>query len=115
MRPRHVHALPVLAALAMLLSACGQSNQYVAPPPPRVTVATPAQKPVTRYLELTGNTAAVNATDLVARVAGFVQEIKYQDGDQVSQGKLLFTIEPEPYRVKLEQAKAAESGADANL
>jgi RND family efflux transporter MFP subunit len=115
MRPRHVHALPVLAALAMLLSACGQSNQYVAPPPPRVTVATPAQKPVTRYLELTGNTAAVNATDLVARVAGFVQEIKYQDGDQVPQGKLLFTIEPEPYRVKLEQAKAAESGADANL
>jgi len=87
----------------------------VAPPPPKVTVAAPAQKPVTRYLEATGSTAAVNSTDLVARVAGFIAEIKYQDGAQVPKGMLLFTIEPEPYRVKLDQAKAAEAGADANL
>lgn len=106
-------AAPVLAAL--LVAACGQRNDYVAPPPPRVTVATPARQPVTRYYETTGNTAAVNQTDLVARVAGFVQEIKYRDGDKVAQGTLLFTIEPEPYRVKVEQAKAAEVGAEANL
>jgi RND family efflux transporter MFP subunit len=97
------------------LAACGQGNQYVAPPPPKVTVALPVQQQVTRYREATGNTAAVNSTDLVARVAGFVQEINYQDGDQVKQGKLLFTIEPEPYKVKLDQAKAAQSGAEANL
>jgi len=108
--------LPATAVLATLsLSACGQGNQYVAPPPPKVTVAAPAQKPVTRYLEATGSTAAVNSTDLVARVAGFIAEIKYQDGAQVPKGMLLFTIEPEPYRVKLDQAKAAEAGADANL
>ena len=95
-----------------LLAACGQGNQYVAPPPPKVTVATPVQKPVTRYLEATGNTA-VNSADLVARVAGFVQEINYQDGERVKKGTLLFTIEPEPYQVKLEQAKAAEAGAEA--
>jgi RND family efflux transporter MFP subunit len=115
MRPRSGHASAIAVLTAMLLSNCGQGNQYVAPPPPRVTVATPLQMPVTRYLELTGNIAAVNSTDLVARVAGFVQEIKYQDGTQVTQGTLLFTIEPEPYRVKLEQAKAAQSGAEANL
>jgi RND family efflux transporter MFP subunit len=80
-----------------------------------VTVATPGRQPVTRYYETTGNTAAVNQTDLVARVAGFVQEIKYRDGDKVAKGTLLFTIEPEPYRVKAEQAKAAEVGAEANL
>jgi RND family efflux transporter MFP subunit len=106
-------AAPLLAAL--LASACGQRNDYVAPPPPRVTVATPAKQPVTRYYETTGNTAAVNQTDLVARVAGFVQEIKYRDGDKVANGTLLFTIEPEPYRVKLDQAKAAETGAEASL
>lgn len=110
---RLVAAASMLAAL--LLAACGQRNDYVAPPPPKVTVATPAKQPVTRYLETTGNTAAVNSTDLVARVAGFIQEIKYRDGDYVAKGTLLFTIEPEPYRIKLEQAKAAETGADANL
>src|SRR5471030_1717846 len=77
---------------AALLSACGQGNQYVAPPPPKVTVATPVQKPVTRYLEATGNLSSVNSADLVARVAGFVQNVNYQDGARVAKGTLLFTI-----------------------
>jgi RND family efflux transporter MFP subunit len=100
---------------AFFLSACGQGNNYVAPPPAKVTVATPTKKPVTDYLEATGNTAAVNATDLVARVPGFVAEIKYQDGALVTKGTLLFTIEPEPYRLKVEQSQAAEAGAEANV
>jgi RND family efflux transporter MFP subunit len=80
-----------------------------------VTVAAPVQMPVTRYLQLTGSTAAVNSADLVARVPGFVQDISYSDGAPVKQGALLFTIEPEPYEVKLQQAKAAETGAQATL
>jgi RND family efflux transporter MFP subunit len=99
----------------VLLAACSQDNRYVAPPPPRVTVSVALQRPVTRYLEATGNTAAVNAADLVARVFGFIQEINYQDGAPVKKGALLFTIEPEPYRIKLDQAKAAEEGARSAL
>jgi RND family efflux transporter MFP subunit len=116
MRVRPDKMLPAAVVLvAILVSACGQGNDYVAPPPPKVTVANPVKQPVTRYFETTGNTVAVNSTDLVARVAGFIQEIKYRDGDRVTKGTLLFTIEPEPYRVKLDQAKAAEVGAEANL
>lgn len=108
--------LPALAAVALaLLAACGEQNRYVPPPPPKVTVAPPRQQPVTRYLEATGNTASVNAADLVARVSGFVQSINYEDGALVKTGALLFTIEPEPYEVKLEQAQAAETGAEAAL
>ena len=113
---RAVKPLTITATItAALLSACGQGNQYVAPPPPKVTVATPMQKPVTRYLEATGNLSSVNSADLVARVAGFVQSVNYQDGVRVAKGTLLFIIEPEPYRQKLEQAKAAATGAEANL
>ena len=116
MRVRPIRILSAATMLAALMVAgCGQRNDYVAPPPPKVTVTTPTKQPVTRYFETTGNTAAVNSTDLVARVAGFIEEIKYRDGDRVTKGTVLFTIEPEPYRVKLEQAKAAEMGADANL
>jgi RND family efflux transporter MFP subunit len=99
---------------AVVLAACGQDNRYVPPPPPKVTVAAPVQRPVTRYLELTGSTGAVNSADLVARVPGFVQDVSYSDGALVKKGTLLFTIEPEPYDVKLQQAKAAESGAQAS-
>ncbi len=108
-------SLKITIASTLLLAACSQDNRYVAPPPPRVTVAAPLLKPVTRYLEATGNTAAVNSADLVARVAGFIQEINYQDGAFVKKGALLFTIEPEPYRIKLDQAKAAEEGARSAL
>ena len=107
--------LQIVVASTLLLAACGQENRYVAPPPPRVTVAIPVRQSVTRYLEATGNTAAVNSADLVARVSGFIQEINYQDGALVKKGTLLFTIEPEPYKVKLEQAQAAEVGARSAL
>ena len=113
-RPERILSVAAPVA-ALLVSACGDRNAYVAPPPPKVTVANPVKQPVTRYFEITGNTAAVNAADLVARVAGFIQEIKYRDGDRVKKGTLLFTIEPEPYRVKVDQAKAAETGAEATL
>jgi len=104
-----------VALAALLLAACGEQNRYVAPPPPKVTVANPVRQPVTHYLEVTGNTAAFNSVDLVARVQGFLERIHYRDGEAVKKGTLLFTIEPEPYKVKLDQAKAAQDGAAATL
>jgi RND family efflux transporter MFP subunit len=102
-------------ALTLMLCACGQENRYVAPPPPKVTVAMPVQQKVTRYLEATGYASAINTTNLVARVQGFLQKINYKDGDQVKEGATLFVIEPEPYKLKLEQARAAQVGAQATL
>jgi RND family efflux transporter MFP subunit len=102
-------------ALAVLLAGCGQNNTYVAPPPPVVTVAKPVEQKVTRYFETTGNAAAINSANLVARVSGFLTEITYQDGTPVKKGAHLFTIEPEPYQLKLQQAQAAETGAGATL
>jgi multidrug efflux pump subunit AcrA (membrane-fusion protein) len=48
-------------------------------------------------------------------VQGFLQKINYKDGDQVKEGATLFVIEPQPYKLKLEQARAAEAGAQATL
>jgi RND family efflux transporter MFP subunit len=108
---------PAAAALLALatLSACDNRNAYVPPPPPKVTVAEPVQKNVTLYLEATGNAAAINTTNLVARVPGFVETINYNDGDAVKKGTVLFTIEPETYKLKLDQAKAAEVSAQATV
>src|SRR5262245_16257968 len=107
--------LVTCTATALVLCACGQENRYVAPPPPKVTVAMPVQQKVTRYLEATGYASAINTTNLVARVQGFLQKINYKDGDSVKEGATLFVIEPEPYKLKLEQARAAETGAQATL
>ena len=115
MRNPSISCSCIIIMAAASVAGCGQSNTYVPPPPPKVTVANPLQQEITRFLEATGNAAAVNSTNLVARVQGYLQEIKYEDGAAVKQGTLLFVIEPEPYRLKLEQAKAAEAGAQATL
>jgi len=110
---RRPGAAMVLVAAGAMLSACGQSNTYVAPPAPKVVVAKPVEQKVTRYFEGTGNAAAINSANLVARVSGFLKEIAYQDGQPVKKGDHLFTIEPEPYELKLQQSQAAEMGAQA--
>ena len=102
-------------AVLLLLTACGETNTYVASPPPKIAVTLPVRRPVTRYLEATGYASAVNTVDLVARVQGFLQEINYQDGGPVKKGATLFVIEPDPYRLKVEQAQAAEAGARASV
>lgn len=110
-----IAGLAVLAALSLLLAGCKKSNQYAPPPPAKVSVAKPVSQKITRYLEATGNTAAVASVDLVARVEGFVQGISYQDGAAVKTGDILFTIEPLPFQAKLQQAEAAEASAKATL
>lgn len=102
----------VVAAAAML-SACNQQNAYVPPPPPKVDVAVPVKQSVTPYLEATGNLVSINDIALVARVQGFIQEIDYKDGDGVKAGTRLFLIEPEPYKLAVDQAQAGLVSAQA--
>jgi multidrug efflux system membrane fusion protein len=102
-----------LIALTLLVAGCKKTNQYAPPPAAKVSVAKPLEHKITRYLEPTGNTAAVASVDLIARVQGFVQAISFTDGAAVKTGDILFTIEPLPYQAKLQQAQAAEAPAQA--
>jgi membrane fusion protein, multidrug efflux system len=103
-RPRFA----VLAAIvALTLAGCSESrNAYVPPPPPKVVVTQPVQKPVTLYLELTGNTAPFRTVQLVARVQGYLETIDYKDGTAVTKGTQLFGIERDVYQAQLDQAMA---------
>src|SRR5262249_49048594 len=111
----HAAASGMAIGFALSLAACGQNNEYAAPPAPKVTLTTPLERQIPRYFEATGNTAAVNSVDLVARVQGFVQAISYTDGDFVKKGTSLFTIEPQPYKLKVDAAKASVVSAQATL
>ena len=98
-----------LAVLAMIvafdLAGCDSKNAYVPPPPSKVIVARPVQKPVTLYLNLTGNTAPFASVNLVARVQGYLESIDYKDGAAVTKGTQLFGIERDIYQAQLDQAK----------
>jgi RND family efflux transporter MFP subunit len=96
----------VMVLLFSLLPACEQKvSQAPPPPPPAVTVAQPVRQSVTDYLELTGNTQAVMTVQLIARVAGYLEKVFFQDGQMVTKGQLLFLIQQNTYQDALQQAE----------
>jgi len=113
---RCVIGLVVATTLAGALAGCDNkpvSNS--APPPPQVTVALPLQKTITEWDEYTGRFVATAAVEVRARVSGYIDSIKFKDGQIVKQGDPLFVIDPRPYRLAVEQAKADLERAQAKL
>src|SRR3990167_1496782 len=105
-------ALPLLA---VSLSACKPENKFMPPPPAEISVGPPLQQQVAPFEELTGNTVSFATVDLVARVEGFLTEIKYTDGAFVKKGDTLFVIEQTMYKAKVKEAQAELDGAKAAL
>ncbi len=73
---------------------------------PEVTVAVPVEKDVRRYHDLTGNTQATESVDIMARVEGFLEKVHFEDGADVQEGDVLFTIEQDVFQANVEQAQA---------
>jgi len=92
--------------LLLILLGCGEKSPQQPPPPPAVTVAQPVQRVVTDFLELTGNTQAIYTVQLVARVAGYLEKVFFQDGQIVKKGQPLFLIQQNTYEASLRQAEA---------
>lgn len=105
----------LLAGLVLFLTGCEERNQFVAPPPPAVTVATPIKRDVVDTIEFTGTTRATARVDLRARVGGYLKEIHFEDGQIVKKDDLLFEIEPAPFEAELEAANARLQKAQATL
>jgi RND family efflux transporter MFP subunit len=95
----------VIYPILILLLACEQKPTQAPPPPPAVAVAQPVRRPVTDYLELTGNTQAVMTVQLIARVAGYLEKVFFQDGQMVKKGQPLFLIQQDTYQDALRQAE----------
>jgi RND family efflux transporter MFP subunit len=104
-----------ISALAVILAGCKDTPKPQPPPPPKVTVTQPVQRMVTDYLELTGNTQAIYTVQLVARVAGYLEQVLFQDGQIVKKGQQLFVIQRNTYEDNLRQAEAAIAQYRAQL
>ncbi len=104
----------ICSILLILATGC-KEKPPPPPPPPKVTVAQPVQQMATDYLELTGNTDAIYTVELVARVAGYLEKVFFQDGQIVKKGQLLFRIQQDTYQDLLRQAEGQISLQKAQL
>jgi RND family efflux transporter MFP subunit len=112
-RPRLSIAL-FLAGTA-LSAGCRPANQFVPPPPPKVTVARPIERALNDTIEFTGTTKSFATVELRARAEGFLQSIHFVEGKTVQAGELLFTIDKAPYELALESARAEAEKAQAAM
>lgn len=105
----------LLPLFFLAFASCGDKKGPPPPPPPKVTVSQPLQHPVTDYLEFSGNTQAINTVQLRARVEGYLDKVLFHDGDRVKKGQLLFLIQQNTYKAKLQQALADIASQKARL
>jgi len=116
-----VGAIGVAVAAGLFLAWLGlaphRGNQAVAAPTPApvVTVSQPLQREVDVRAGFLGQFSAIDRVELRAQVGGTLTEIHFKDGQIVHKGDLLFVIDPRPYEIRLEQAKAALQTATARV
>lgn len=102
----------VLAVLAVA-SGCKKREEAVKAAPPDVEVVPVAQRDVPIYREWVGTVEGeVNAT-ISAQVSGYLLSREYVEGGDVTNGQVLFKIDPAPFEAALAQAKAQLTEAQA--
>lgn len=111
---RRAFALSIV--IAALSAGCRDaSTASGAPPPPVVKVEPVVQKDVPIYGEWVGTTVGYVTAQISARVSGYLVTQTYKEGTRVRTGDLLFEIDPRPYQIAAEQARAQLLQAESQL
>lgn len=113
--PSLARRAPALLAAVFVFSVAASAVIAQGPPAPMVTVASPLARNVTVWDEYTGRLEAREQVDIRSRVSGFIEQIHFKDGQIVTKGDLLFTIDRRPFLLTVEGAKADVERAKAQV
>ncbi len=72
-----------------------------------VTTASAVEKPMPVQVRVVGNVEASSSVDIRSQVSGELVSVGFEEGDDVTAGQVLFTLDPRPFDVALKQAEAA--------
>jgi len=119
-RPDSARLIRRAIAAAILLVAgangagCGKGEQKAGPPPMDVLVTDVVQKDVHVYGDWIGTISGyINAT-IRPQVTGYLLAKDYKEGDVVTQGQLLFQIDPREFQAAVDQAVGNLAKAQAS-
>jgi len=103
----------VAVSFAISVVHCATAAAQAPAPPPAVTVSPVVSHQVTETADFVGRVVAINKVDIVARVAGFIEQRNFTEGQHVKTGDLLFRIEQDTYKASVDQQKANLAKAKA--
>jgi membrane fusion protein (multidrug efflux system) len=105
-------ALPAIA----LTNGCSRAPDAPAGMPPApVRTVKPTVSDVPVYRDYPGLTMSVRTVEVFPRASGWIDSQGFENGQQVAEGQLLYSIDPRPYQVTVEKAKADIAVVEADL
>jgi membrane fusion protein, multidrug efflux system len=96
-------ALLLVPALCVVLPASAQQPPSTVP----VGVVRAELKPISKTADFVGRVESINRVQIVARVTGFLDEVKFTEGDIVKVGTPLYLIEQGLFKAAVESAQGA--------
>ena len=113
-RPGNIPAVFLPLMILFVLSACAEKS-----PPPKpvapVTAGIVTQKAVPYEVRAIGNIEAYANVIIKSQIGGILSRIHFREGQFVSKGARLFTIDPRPLQASLMQARGALKRDEAQL
>lgn len=107
-----IYSAPLAICAAFIFGGCEKAEPPAAAPP-TVEVVSVVQKDVPIYREFVGTLEGdVNAT-ISAQVSGYLLSRNYTEGTSVTNGQVLFQIDPAPFQAELDKAKSQVSESQA--
>lgn len=111
----------IVVALGGVLAGCDRGRAHsggAAPgqmPAPVVTVAPVQPQEIVEWSEFTGRTVAIENVEVRPRVSGHIEAVKFQSGQLVKKGEVLFQIDSRWYQSVLNQRAAEYESAKIKL
>ncbi|MBO4521441.1 MAG: efflux RND transporter periplasmic adaptor subunit [Alphaproteobacteria bacterium] len=117
LKNRSLSLFAMALSSVLLLNGCWKKKETTAMQmvqKPHVTVERASYKSYMEKFNFPGRVEAVSTVTLKARVAGFLKDRLFEEGDIVKKGQLLFTLEREPFEAKVAEASANLTKAEAD-
>ena len=98
---------------AFLFAGAVAAQPFPGMPPPEVAVVTVQPKTLPVSFDFTGQVAGYREVEVRARVAGILKERNFTEGESVTKGKSLYTIDRAPFESAHARAEADVAAAAA--
>lgn len=115
-KTKNIAPFAALSVAAVLLAGCGEGKQAAngqGAPATSVSVVTVSPQTLRIVNDLPGRIAPTRIAEVRPRVAGIVVERVFKQGTIVREGDVLYRIDPAPFRVRVNSARAALQRAEA--
>ncbi len=117
----NVRLIAVGLLLTTFIAGCNKKPEAATPPagaampamPVSVIAVQPTSVPIS--VEAVAQTEGASEVEVRPRVGGIILKKLFEEGQPVKAGQVLFQLDPAPFQIALEQAKAAAAGQGARI